>query len=164
MRKTLLLIITLCIPLLAQAKPSPEEVKNVIDYYFNGQDQGVVLADVKLCDEVYTEGEQKNECMDERGATTLAVGDKTYLWMLFMVPSKLDPQHIIIQLNRDDITLDVKNITITNSLRYRARSKIAFRNPGDWQVKILHDTGDKLELLKELKITVEDKPQTSAPN
>lgn len=155
MKKRILFALVLCLPLLAQAKPSPEEVKSVIDFYFNGQDQGIVLADTKLCDEIYTEGDQKNECMETRNTATLKEGEETYLWMLFMVPSKVDPQRIMVQLNLGDITMDVKNLTITSSLRYRARTKIAFKRPGEWKLKIIHDTGKELQLLKEIPVTVE---------
>ncbi len=154
MKKLLIFTIALLVPALSQAKPTPDQVKSVIDFYFNGQDQGVLLADVKLCDEIYAEGDQKNECMEIRNTTSLKKGEETNLWMMFMVPSDVDPQNIMVQFNYGGVTMSVRKTAISSSLRYRTWKKIKLDRTGEWDVKILHDKGDDLELLKEMKLTV----------
>ena len=139
---------------LCHGKPAPEVVKQVVDFYFHGQDQGVVLADTKLCDDVYTKGENKNECMVERSGTTLNVGEATNVWMLFMVPNKVEPQTILVQMNLRGMTMSVKRLKVSSALRYRVWEKVKPDRVGEWAVKIFHDRGNDVDLLKELTVNV----------
>ena len=45
---------------MAQEKPTPEEARKVINYYFNGKGQGVIPMAYKLCKEISQKGEMKN--------------------------------------------------------------------------------------------------------
>ncbi len=144
----------LLMSLLAHGKPTPEEVRQVIDFYYYGQEQGVVLADVKLCDDVYTKGDQKNQCMAERTGDTLNEGEQTHVWMMFMVPSGLGPQDIMLQLNHRGMTMAVKRTRITSAIRYRTWERIKPDRPGKWLIKIFHDKGEDMELIKELSLNV----------
>lgn len=139
---------------LAYAKPTPEDVQQVINFYYNGQAQGVVLADVKVCDDIYTQGPQKNECMAQREHDTLIEGESTHVWMMFMVPSGMDPQKIMLQLNHRGMTMAVRQSKITTGIRYRTWEKIKPDRTGKWSVKIFHDKGEDLELIKELTLNV----------
>jgi hypothetical protein len=151
---------------LAHGKPTAEEVKHVIDFYYHGQDEGLILADVKLCEDVYTKGEQKNECMGERTADALQEGEKTNVWMMFMVPNKVPPQKIMLQLNHRGMTMSVKRTQVTSAIRYRTWEKIKFDRPGDWTIAIFHDKGEDLELIRELKLKVApaESPDTESPD
>ncbi len=83
-----LAVTLLCGPLVAMAqdKPTPEEARKVINYYFNGKSQGVVLIEYKICKEISKKGETKNECVTEILNKTVAKGEEVYLWMNFLVP------------------------------------------------------------------------------
>ena len=142
----------------AQAKPTAEEVKQVIDYFYTGQADGVILADVKLCDDVYTQGEHKNECMAERADAKLTKGEAATVWMMFMVPDKVEPQNIMLQYDHAGTTMAVERAKITSAVRFRTWTKITPDRPGEWKVKILHDQGDNIELIKELTVEVVDAP------
>ncbi len=72
---------------MAQDKPSPEEARKVINYYFNGKGQGVIPMEYKLCKEISKTGEAKNECVSEISNKTIAKGEEAYLWMNFLVPA-----------------------------------------------------------------------------
>ncbi len=139
------------------AKPSPEEVKRVVDYYHNGKDQGVVLADVKLCEAVSTEGELKNECQGELDPLALTVGEPVTVWMMFMVPSGMAQQDIMLQLNYQGMTRAVEKATVASSLRYRVWRKVTLDRPGEWTASIFHDSGQGQELLREMKMQVQPK-------
>jgi len=139
---------------LAYAKPTSEEVQHVIDYYYNGQAQGVVLADVKICDDIYTKGDQKNECMAQREHDTLIEGESTHVWMMFMVPNGLESQKVMLQLNHRGMTMAVRQTKISSGIRYRTWEKIKPDRSGKWSVKIFHDKGEDLELIKELTLNV----------
>ena len=154
MKGTAAVCIALFASSICHAKPAPEVVKQVVDFYFHGQDQGVVLADTKLCDDVYTKGENKNECMAERSGNTLNVREATTVWMLFMVPNKVEPQTILVQMNHRGMTMSVKRLKVGSALRYRVWEKVKPDRVGEWTVKIFHDRGNDVELLKELALSV----------
>lgn len=160
MTRIALLSIALLFSCLAHGKPTPEEVKHVIDYYYRGQDQGVLLADLKLCDEVYTKGDQKNECMAERTGDSLNAGERTVVWMMFMVPRGVEPQNIMLQLNYRGMTMSVKRARVTSAIRYRTWETIKPDRPGEWTLKIFLDKGEEVDLIKELALhVVEPQPE-----
>uniref|UniRef100_UPI0026EA56CB hypothetical protein n=1 Tax=Thiohalomonas denitrificans TaxID=415747 RepID=UPI0026EA56CB len=155
MRSFLLFLLAATFSLSAAAKPSPESAREVIDFYFNGQEQGIVLVDVKLCADVYSEGESKNECKDELQPNALEKGQSFMLWMAFMVPADMDPQKVTMHFNHKGEDLDVKTASAASSLRYRTWRKVTLDRSGDWTLKISHDNGSDIELLKELNIKVQ---------
>ncbi len=144
----------------AQAKPAPEQVREVVDYYFNGRDAGVVLADFRVCDDVHAEGELKNECRGQRDPASLLEGDSVLMWMMFMVPSGVEPQDIMLQLNHQGMTLGLEKAKVASSMRYRVWRKVSFDRPGEWEARVMHDKGPGgLEVLREIKLNVQPKPQ-----
>lgn len=156
MKRTALLSLALVLSAFVQAhaKPDAKQVKDVIDFFYQGQTEGVVLADVKLCEDVYTKGEQKNECMAELSDNALKEGDAATVWMMFMVPHDVKPQSIMLQLNYGGMTMSVERAEIKSAVRYRTWRQIKLDRPGEWKVKIFHDKGDAVELMKELTLKV----------
>jgi hypothetical protein len=49
-----------CLPaiILAQDKPTPAETQKVIQYYYQGKGQGVILMAHKLCAQIYEESKK----------------------------------------------------------------------------------------------------------
>jgi hypothetical protein len=159
MKRTAVLSITLLLSSIAyaHAKPTPEQIKDVIDYFYSSHSDAVTLTQVKLCDDVYTEGDHKYECMSERTGNSLKSGDEAYVWMMFMVPDKADPQTIMVQVSHDGVPMSVERTTVKSALRYRTWKKIKPDRAGKWKVKIFHDKGDDVALMKELTFTVSGK-------
>ncbi len=157
MRRLFFVASALLLSTVVHAKPSADVAKEVIDYYFHGQSEGVLLADVKLCEAIHEEGELKNECNGELDAAGLEQGQPVLVWMMFMVPSGLDPQEILVQLNHQGMTMAVEKASVASSLRYRVWRKLNLDRPGDWNVKIAHDNGQSIEMVKELNLSVQPK-------
>ncbi len=86
----MLSLVLLCLPALglAQVKPTPEEAKKVVDYYFTGKGQGVILMDYKLCQQVPKKGEGRYECKQAITGWEVRKGQQVLLWMNFLVPAK----------------------------------------------------------------------------
>ncbi|NIR29612.1 MAG: hypothetical protein GWN84_09945 [Gammaproteobacteria bacterium] len=156
MKRIALLSLALMLSALAHAhaKPDGKEVKEVIDFFYNGQKEGVVLAEMKLCEDVYTKGAEKNECMVELSANALKEGDAATVWMMFMVPNDVKPQTIMLQLNHGEMTMSVERAEIKSAVRYRTWRQIKLDRPGEWKLKVFHDKGDTVELMKELTFKV----------
>lgn len=155
--KYLYLLFAALLPLTLHAKPSADEVRNVVDFYNNGKDEGIVLADVKLCEGIGKEGATKNECEGELNPASLTVGESVTVWMSFMVPLGLQEQEIMVQLNHQGVTREVEKATVTSAMRYRVWRKVKLDRAGDWSANIIHDNGQSSEVLRELKLSVRPK-------
>lgn len=147
-----LLMLIACLPVPGVAAPAAETAREVIDYYFSGSD--ILLVDARLCDRVDDDGPQVHACQQPREAFSIAAGEATYLWLMLMIPQPLDPQTIVIQFAQEGTTFSVQRATVTSSLRYRLWKKLRFDQPGDWQVRILHQQGNELVPLGEITVEV----------
>lgn len=139
----------------AGAKPTSDEVKRVLDFYFHGKGTGPVLLDSMLCRDIQREGDEKNECAGDISGETIKKGESIYLWMAYMVPSGDEPQNIIVQYENGGVTRMVRNLQVTGQLRYRTWLKVAFDKAGSWKIKIIHDTGSEAVVLGVRDVTVE---------
>lgn len=140
---------------IAVEQPTSDEVRKVLDFYYNGKGLGVVLIEAKLCRAIEREGDQKNECSGEITAEPIAKGEAVFLWMSYMVPTGDEKQKIIVQLENGGVTRSVKNLDITGSLRYRTWRKVVFNRSGSWIAKIVHDKEEGIQVLGEKSFSVE---------
>lgn len=136
-------------------KPTPEEAKKVLDFYYHGKGMGAVLVDTKICRDVQREGDEKSECAGDITGQTVKKGDAAYVWMAFMAPNGEEPQNIIVQFELNGVARSVKNISVPGQLRARTWVKFTFDKVGSWKVKIVHDTGSSTDQLGTRDVTVE---------
>lgn len=122
----------------AQDKPTPEETKKVIDYFYNGKGQGVVPMEFKLCNEVSVKGENKNECVSVISSKTLEKGQEAYLWMKFLVPVDEEAK-ILLQYSRDEMVRDTANVSLGGAIRYRTWKRIPTSTIGKWKVNVVQE-------------------------
>jgi hypothetical protein len=139
----------------ADAKPTPEEAKRVLDFYYHGKGLGPVLLESKVCRDIQREGDEKGECAGDLSAQTIKKGETVYLWMAYMVPSGDEAQNIIVQFENGGVTRSVKNLQVSGQLRYRTWVKAPLDKVGPWKVKIIHDDGANTVPLGSRDITVE---------
>lgn len=144
-------------PVLAQAadKPTAEEVKKVLDFYYHGKGMGAVLVEAKVCRDVQREGDEKNECAGDVSGQAIKKGDSVYLWMAFMSPNGEEPQPVIVQFEVNGVTRAVKNVSVSGGLRTRNWLKYTFDKAGAWKIKIVHDTGSSADQLGTRDVNVE---------
>ncbi len=140
-RLTAFVVAIACMPCLAlaQAKPSSAEIKKVLEYYYGSTSDAVVVVDTRLCSDVATKGERKNECTATISSTAIEVGQPSFLWMNFFIPAKAGEQKILVQFNQNGVTRMTRQLTLSGSIRFRTWKKFALDRPGQWSVKILHD-------------------------
>lgn len=130
----------------ALERPAAENVRQVIEYYYQGQGQGVILAEHFLCTEVATEGETKNDCRLRHDLPVVPQGAEVMLWMNFLVPNG-DEGRILILFTRQDRVRHTSQVVVKSAVRYRTWKKIPTDRVGEWTVTILHELGDNdLEL------------------
>lgn len=151
----LLLVLTPALALASDAKPTPEEVKKVLDFYYHGKGMGTVLIESKVCRDVQREGDEKSECAGDITGQTVKKGDSVYLWMAFMSPNGEEAQNVIVQFEVNGVTRSVKNVQVVGQLRHRTWLKTTFDKVGTWKIKFVHDTGSSAVELGTREVTVE---------
>lgn len=145
-------------PVLAQAgdgRPSPEEAKKVLDYYYHGKGMGPVLLETKVCRDVQREGDEKNECAGDLAGQSVKKGDSAYVWMAFMAPNGEEAQTVMVQFELNGVTRSVKNVQVAGQLRGRTWLKYTFDKVGTWKIKMVRDTGSGADELGTRDVTVE---------
>lgn len=135
----------------AQTILTSDAAKSFIDFYFNGQGQGVVLADIKLCTEI-----EENECSGEVSPIALQQGETYMLWMMYVVPQGDEIEDIIVQYNSGGITRKSGQVSVKGSIRYRTWKAFTPNRAGNWDIVVLHDKGGDVQTLKTITTTVNE--------
>ena len=143
---------------LALEKPTAAETQKVLQYYYQGKGQGVILMAHKLCAKIYEEGPLKFECQEEITGGQIQKGQEAFLWMNFLVPAK-DKADIIIHYKRNNKVRSVSNCELPGALRYRIWKKIPTDKIGDWQISIIQELSDEDLSLGELPYSVTEAGQ-----
>ncbi len=150
--QTSVLYITLLIVsvnIFAQSKPTPESALSFLNFYYNGQGQGVVLADMKVCTTI-----EENECANNVAADSLKKDEQYMIWMMYVVPREDKVDNIIVQFNQNGITRYTKLVSVSGSIRYRTWKSFILNRVGEWEIKVFHDMEDRVDVLNKLLVTV----------
>ena len=156
-----------CLPCVTLAgspsqRPDGDEIKRVLEYYYGEASAAPVLVESKLCTEIATEGELKNECMHEIQASAIQPGTGAYLWMNFMVPQNAPEQKILIQFDHAGITRQTHEATLRGAIRYRTWRKFQLDRKGPWTIKILHDAEDGAREIERIDLSIGSLPLAKA--
>lgn len=138
----------------AGEKPTSDEARKVIDYYFHGKGNGAILMDLSICEKVgLEEGPDKNECLDSVNPGQIQLGDELHLWMNFLVPLN-DNADIILAFSRKGKVRRTANIKLAGATRYRTWKRIPTGKAGQWTVTILQELEDQDLELGKMQFTV----------
>ena len=140
---------------MAQDKPTSQEARKVIDYYFHGKGKGVVPMEYKFCQKISQKGENKNECVSEIAANAVKKGQEAYIWMNFLVPAG-DEAKILLQYSRNEMVRDTSNVSLGGATRYRTWKKIPTSTAGEWKVRLVQEMSDSDLEIGQLKYSVVD--------
>ena len=130
------------------AAPPAQNVKEVIDYFYNGQAQGPILTDSKLCKDI-----KALECEAAVDPTAVALGDVLHVWMQFFVPKGAMYDDIIVEYKHEGVPRHLNARSVESSIRYRVVDKYKLDKPGKWTINIKKGVSN----LKAFNITVIEK-------
>jgi len=157
MKRTLIIIamaLTAVTTAAAQEKPTGDEARKVIDYYYQGKGGGAVLMDLQICEGIgKEEGGQKNECLNTIEPGKVQLGQELQLWMNFLVPID-DTADIIVTFSRKGKVRHTANVKLTSANRYRTWKRLPTERAGQWTISILQELADKDLDLGSLQYTV----------
>jgi hypothetical protein len=132
----------------ATAALSAKSVKEVVDYFYNGQTEGPILVDSNLCKSI-----KDLECGQALDPNAVALGDLVYVWMQFFVPKGGVYDDIMVEYKYEGVPRNLNAHKVEGSIRYRAVDKYKVDKPGKWTVTIKKGVTN----LKEFQITVTQK-------
>lgn len=132
--------VVLLLPLAVAAleKPTSEEAKKFLDFYYHGKGNGVVLVDMKICSSIGEDAENMNECAEEIMPDALKKGNAYYVWMVFLVPNGDEVDGIEIRFNRLGETRTTKETGVVGSIRYRTWRRFVPQSEGKWEIVVVH--------------------------
>ena len=82
-------------PLYVMAAPTSKMVKEVVDYYYEGQTEGPILTDAKICKTV-----KSLSCEEPADPKAFTSGEPARIWMQFFVPKGASYDDIIVEYKR----------------------------------------------------------------
>ncbi len=129
----------------AMAAPPAKMVKDVVDYFYNGQNEGPILTDAKLCKSI-----KALDCEEEIDPKAVDPGTLINVWMQFFVPKGASYDDIMVEYTHDGIPRHLTAHKVEGSIRYRVVDKYKLEKPGKWTITIKKG----LTNLKEFKIDV----------
>lgn len=138
----------LCGNVPAGAAPPADAVKEVVDYYYHGQNEGPTLVDAKLCKVVHD-----LECKTEIGSEPVSEGDTINVWMQFFVPSDAVYDDIMVEYAHEGVPRRLTPYSIKGSIRYRVVDQHKLSKPGAWKITIKKGT----QSLKSFNLEVAEK-------
>ena len=115
----------------AMAVPAGDTVKEVIDYYYNGQEQGPILAEAKMCKTV-----EALECVEGIESSSFPLGETIKVWMRFLVPKGATYDDILVEYRYEGTPWRVQPHKVESSIRYRVVDSFKLNKAGNWVITI----------------------------
>jgi len=153
---------------LAQSIPTPGEAYSVLDFYYNGKGNGIVLVDSKICRDVHKSGPSKYDCKNEvidfgpltaDGASPeilhrINIDETILVWMSFLVPIGAE-EKVYLKFSQDGDTKKTSGLlSLKGSLRFRTWTRFQPGEYGNWEIEIYHKSGMGPNLLKSFTLNV----------
>jgi len=129
----------------AVAAPTAKMVKEVVDYYYNGQEEGPILTEATLC-----KGVKNLQCTEMITADRVTIGETINVWMNFFVPKGASYDDILVEYQHEGIPRRLTPHKIEGSIRYRLVDKNRIDKTGSWTITVKKG----ITKLKEFKIKV----------
>ena len=129
----------------AIAAPDAKTIREVVDYFYNGQKEGPVLTDSKLCKNI-----KDLECQDQSQPTTISMGEPVKVWMQFFVPKGGMYDDIFVEYKHNNTLRNLQAHKVESSIRYRLVDVYKPDKAGDWTVTI--KSGSKILKILNFKV------------
>ena len=104
----------------AMAVPDADMVKEVIDYYYQGQEQGPILAEAKICKTV-----EALECVEGIEPSSFP-----------LVPKGATYDDILVEYRYEGTPWRVQPHKVESSIRYRVVDSFKLNKAGNWAITV----------------------------
>jgi len=118
-------------PIYGIAAPTSKMVKEVVDYFYNGQTEGPVLTDAQLCKSV-----KSLNCEAPADPKAFTSGEVIRVWMQFFVPKGGAYDDIFVEYKHEGVPRNLAAHKVEGSIRYRLADSYKLNKPGKWTITI----------------------------
>jgi hypothetical protein len=115
----------------ATAMPKAKIIKEVIDYFYNGQKEGPVLTDAKICKTI-----KGLNCEDTMDLNAVRAGESVKVWMQFFVPKGAVYDDIFVEYKHEGLPRYLTAHKVEGSIRYRVVDTYKPDKIGNWTITI----------------------------
>ena len=123
-------------------------VKEVVDYFYDGQTEGPVLTDAKMCKTV-----KSLTCEEPADPKAFTLGEPIRIWMQFFVPKGGTYDDIFVEYKHEGVPRNLTAHKVEGSIRYRLVDSYKLNKLGKWKIIIKKGVTD----LKAFDVNVIDK-------
>lgn len=119
--------------------PPADEIKRVLDYYYNGKDRGPALVELKACLKVdSTKGSPTlNECVEEVKGP-VKVNQAVHGWLAWYVPKGGSYEDVSVQFLLNGEVRSTQDIKLDGEGRTRTWRTQAATKKGKWTIKVTY--------------------------
>lgn len=118
-------------PIYVMAAPPAKMVKEVVDYFYEGQAEGPILTDAKLCKTV-----KSFICEEPADPKAFTAGEPVRTWMQFFVPKGSSFDDIIVEYKHEGVPRNLASHKVEGSIRYRLVDSYKLNKVGKWTITI----------------------------
>ncbi len=115
----------------ALAAPEASVVKEVVDYFYNGQEEGPILVESKLCKTI-----KSLNCEEVMDSNVISMGEPVKVWAQFFVPKGGVYDDIFVEYKHESIPRHLKARKVEGSIRYRFVDTYKPDKIGKWTITI----------------------------
>jgi hypothetical protein len=135
-------------PMDVMAAPTSKMVKEVVDYSYEGQSEGPILTDAKICKSV-----KSLSCEEPADPKAFTSGEVIRVWMQFFVPKGGTYDDIFVEYKHEGVPRNLAAHKVEGSIRYRLADSHKLNKLGKWTITIKKG----LTVLKTFDVNVIDK-------
>jgi hypothetical protein len=115
----------------AVAAPKASVVKEVVDYFYNGQEEGPILVESKLCKTI-----KSLNCEEVLDSNVISMGEPIKVWAQFFVPKGGVYDDIFVEYKHEGVPRHLKARKVEGSIRYRFVDTYKPDKLGKWTITI----------------------------
>ncbi len=115
----------------ALAAPKASVVKEVVDYFYNGQEEGPILVESKLCKTI-----KSLNCEEVMDSKVISMGEPVKVWAQFFVPQGGIYDDIFVEYKHEGVPRHLKARKVEGSIRYRFVDTYKPDKLGKWTITI----------------------------
>jgi hypothetical protein len=135
-------------PVYGMAAPTSKMVKEVVDYFYEGQTAGPILTDASICKTV-----KSLDCEEPADPKAFTLGEPIKIWMQFFVPKGATYDDIMVEYKHEGVPRNLAAHKVEGSIRYRLADGYKLDKVGKWTITIKKG----LTVLKAFDVNVVEK-------
>lgn len=121
-----------------QPPPSADEVRRVLDYYYNGKDRGPALVELKACLKVDSgkDSPTKFDCLEEVKGP-VKVNTTVHGWTMWLLPKGANYDDVSLQFAHEGTVRSTVDIKLDTEMRARTWRSQTLTKKGKWTISVV---------------------------